>query len=70
MGGRLVRGWKHANKLHPIGVVWHFQLEDHDCDNDCNDAITKRCKTIFSHFIGPQSNAIDRRTYYREINKF
>jgi hypothetical protein len=43
----------YTNKYCPVGAVRHLQFQNHYRDNDCNDAITERGQTIFSHGHGP-----------------
>jgi hypothetical protein len=33
----------------PIGAVRHLQIQHHDGDDDGDDAIAERSKTIFAH---------------------
>jgi hypothetical protein len=56
---------KYANKGRPTRPVRHFQLEDHDRDDDGDDTITECGETIFSHSVTPRQNALEQTFYYK-----
>src|SRR5207248_8351835 len=53
----------HAKENRPISTVRHLQLQDHDCDDDRDGAVTECSQTIFSHDLRPAA------TIRRAVNR-
>src|SRR5947208_16897430 len=53
----------HAKENRPISTVRHLQLQDHDCDDDRDDAVTECSQTIFSRDLRPAA------TIQRAVNR-